>query len=51
MSKKQHHGKFLFYESNIRDIANICGEILDILIEKVLRPYFVDFGALKLDGN
>lgn len=44
-------GKFIFYESNIRDIASICGEILDILIEKVLRPYFVDSGALKLDGN
>ncbi|WP_409303878.1 hypothetical protein [Peribacillus sp. SCS-155] len=38
--------KFIFNKDNIRDLANICGHTLDILIEEIFKPYFIDSGAL-----
>ncbi|MCQ4363031.1 hypothetical protein KQR54_18200 [Mycobacterium gordonae] len=38
--------KFVFDNNNIDDLANICGSTLDLLIDKVLRPYFIKIGAV-----
>ncbi|GGG82120.1 hypothetical protein [Paenibacillus radicis (ex Gao et al. 2016)] len=46
LSIRYRRGKFIFNESNIRDIADICGVTLDKLVEEVLRPYFKQSGAL-----
>ncbi|USK60399.1 hypothetical protein [Peribacillus asahii] len=38
--------KFIFDESNIRELAGLCGIILDSLVEEIFRPYFINSGAL-----
>lgn len=38
--------KFIFEEVNIRDLADLCGIILDDLIENIFKPYFIQSGAI-----
>lgn len=41
-----NRGKFIFNESNVNNLADTCGKTLDVLIEKVFRPYFISMGVL-----
>ncbi|MFJ7831844.1 hypothetical protein ACQKIC_16175 [Peribacillus sp. NPDC046944] len=41
-----YRDKLIFNESNIRDLADICGITLDSLIEGVFRPFFIQTGAI-----
>lgn len=36
-----YRDKLIFKEENIRTVADICGEILDVLVNKLLGPYLL----------
>jgi hypothetical protein len=42
-------GKFIFGFDNIRNLADLCGTTLDVIIEEVLRTYFISSGAAIVD--
>ena len=39
--------KFVFNGNNIQELAALCGKIIDVLIEKLLKPYLLSVNALK----